>query len=113
VDLFTYGIGARFRSGALKRIILRISRITLYDRFLANVILEEQSDEESRSRQGAEFISKNEMLHFVQHDQFLNNVIPSPFHDFLEMSFGGAKPSLSLRPVAELTDACQIKCEDQ
>ena len=30
-----------------------------------------------------------------------------------EMTFGGVKPSLSLRPVAELTDACQTKCEDQ
>jgi hypothetical protein len=49
------------------------------------------------------------MLHFVQHDKFLNNVIPSPFHGFLEMTFGGAEPSLSLPPEAELTGECQTK----
>jgi len=36
--------------------------------FLANVILEERSDEESRSWSEKQFSSKNEMLHFVQHD---------------------------------------------
>ncbi len=52
----------------------------------------ERGDEESRSLQGEQFSPKNEMLHFVQHDKFMNNVIPSPFHGFLKMTFIGAKP---------------------
>jgi hypothetical protein len=35
---------------------------------MADVILEKRSDEESRSTQEIPVYSKNEMLHFVQHD---------------------------------------------
>jgi hypothetical protein len=49
------------------------------------------------------------MLHFVQHDKFLINVIPLRFPGFLEMTFAGAEPSLSLRLEAELTGVCHTK----
>jgi hypothetical protein len=41
---------------------------------------EEQSDEESRSRQGTQLISKNEMLHFFQHNMFHHTFMASPLH---------------------------------
>ncbi len=56
---------------------------------------EERNDEESRSRQGEQFDSKNEMLHFVQHDKSLNNVIPLPFHGWLERTVMSEGSSLA------------------
>jgi len=74
-------------SSFLARRLLRFAR---NDRFLANVILEKHSDEESRCWQAAPVNSKNEMLHFVQHDKLLHGILPSPFHSPLETTLGNA-----------------------
>jgi len=63
--------------------LLRFAR---NDSALADVILEEHSDEESRSMQEASVYSKNEILHFVQHGRFLHTVIPSLLHGSPEMT---------------------------
>jgi hypothetical protein len=49
---------------------------------------EKRSDEESRSMQEASVCSKNEMLHFVQHDKFLRTVIPALFHGLVKSQMG-------------------------
>jgi hypothetical protein len=52
-----------------------------------HLMSEKRSDEESRCWQAAPVNSKNEMLHFVQHDIVLHAFIQSPFHDSLEKKF--------------------------
>ena len=42
------------------------------------------------------FDSKNEMLHFVQHDRFQHNVLPPPLRGSLEMTMCSAEPFLHM-----------------
>ena len=78
----------------------------------AHVILEERSDEESRSWQTAPANSKNEMLHFVQHDikvraslcrgcaYFINGVVKrfiTGISRFARNDISRVRPELNLR----------------